>query len=303
MEEIIKHYYGIDIKNLKSIKNGYVFVYGGVKYYFIKYDRDKSEIGSLFEITNDLFNKNVLIDTFIITNTNEYYVNYNNDVYVLLKVNSIEKDIFNIKDVINFNNKIILNNDYNIHLNWANLWMEKIDIFESEIEDFNNGSDWLIESFNYYIGLAENAISYFNNTINEENIKSVHVNLNHKRMNSTIFSGFINNPLNFTFDYEVRDVAEYFKSCFFDNKAIDNDLYYVIDNCFSKVSLRLLFSRMLYPSFYFDNLEKYLTNSITEKEMYIYNERTLEYEEFLFFIYENINKKFKIPSIDWLCKR
>lgn len=42
------------------------------------------------------------------------------------------------------------------------------------------------------------------------------VSLGHKRLNKYVLSGLINNAINFTFDYEIRDTALYIETKFFD---------------------------------------------------------------------------------------
>ena len=193
------------------------------------------------------------------------------------------------------NDKIKLSGD------WATLWEKKIDEFEISISEINDEYPLIQESFSYYIGLAENAISYFKDTINEEDMKDVKINLNHRRIDESAKSANINNPLTFTFDYEVRDIAEYIKSKFFkgiiDFDEIDDLL---ISNNFSRASLRILFSRLLYPSYYFDEVKNIFIYDENENIVKTYINKCEIYEDFLIDIYNLINKKVNIPPIEWL---
>lgn len=301
MKETIKYYFNVFPTNIYEIDNGYYFYINDVKYYFVKYQRNPEEIEFLVRISNELYNKKILVDTFIKNKDGSFFVNLNNDVYVLLRVNSIESDAYNIKDIIYFNDLLILNTKYNINTDWANLWMKKIDDYETEISEFNTEYPLVQESFNYYVGLAENAISYFKDTLLEENIDEVKINLNHKRVHSKAYSGFINNPLTFTFDYEMRDVSEYIKSKFFEGEEeVYDDIEYILMGNYSKASLRMFYSRLLYPSYYFDELEKLLTEETEEKNLLKYIDKIEEYEEFLRFVYKRINRKVSLPVVQWL---
>ena len=301
MKETIKFYYNVYPEKIYEIDNGYYFYLNDIKYYFIKYERDINETNFLIDITNKLYKRNVLVDTFIKNKDGNFVININNENYVLLRVNSIENDIYNLKDIMYFNNLLISTNNYNISNNWSNLWKKKVDDIENEFNDLNNEYPLLRMSIDYYVGLAENAISYFNDTLIEEDVTSVKINLNHKRIPSITYSGFINNPLNFTLDYEVRDFAEYLKSHFFSND-IDYDYVYEVltTNIFNKASLRILFARLLYPSYYFDLVKNIFEGNNEEKDVIKYLNRINDYQMFLQDIYNIISKKYSIPVVEWI---
>ncbi len=298
MKETIKYYYNVYPDSLEEIENGVYFYLNGYKYYFVKYDRNPVEIAFLVQISNELFKRNILVDTFIKTKDNNFFVNVNEKVYVLLRVNSIENDVYDLKDIIDFNNKIVT--DKQIHMGWANLWMKRVDDLENEISEYNTEYPLIRESFDYYVGLAENAISYFNDILIEEDIRAVKINLNHKKILNPTCSGLINNPLTFTFDYEVRDIAEYIKTSFFEGEFYLEDIYEVLKRNFSRASLRMLYARLLYPNYYFNALERVFVLDEEEKIINKYVEKINEYEKFLDEVYKIINKKVSIPPVQWL---
>jgi len=304
MRETIRYYYNIYPKEISEIDNGCYFYFNGFKYYFLKYTRNVNEIKLLADMSNDLYNKNILVSTFILSKDNNYSVKVDDDIYVLLRVNSIENDSFNLKDVVYFNNLLISKDNLVISEDWASLWMKKVDSFEMEVSEINTEYPILQESFDYYVGLAENAISYFKDTSLEEDIKSAKINLNHKRIDANVYSGHINNPLTFTFDYEVRDVAEYIKSKFFDGILDFDEIEdFILDSNLSKASMRLLFSRLLYPSYYFDALVKIFVYDESDEILSRYIDRVNEFEDLLLDIFNLISKKYNIPPIEWLINR
>ena len=298
MKETINYYYNVYPNSLSKIDNGVYFYLNSFKYYFVKYDRSPSEIDFLVQISNELYNRNILVDTFIKNKDNSFFVKVNDDIFVLLRVNSLENDVYNLNDIIEFNNKIIVSK--HMHVSWSNLWMKRVDDLESELSEYNKEYPIVRETFDYYVGLAENAISYFNDTLTQEDINSVKINLNHKKIFTPTYCGFIYNPLTFTLDYEVRDIAEYIKSSFFDDSFYIEDIYEVLKKNYSKASLRLLYARLLYPNYYFNALEKIFV--LDEKEVIInkYVGKISEYEKLLDQIYKIINKKVSLPPVEWL---
>ena len=299
MKETINYYYNVYPEKVYEINNGCYFYFNTYKYYFITYDRDKSEIDFLVKITNDLYNRNILVDTFIVSKNKTYYVVVGEKIYVLLRVNSIENDIYNLSDIRYFNNLLITETKISLNSDWGILWKNKVDKFESEVSEFNMDYPLIEESFDYYIGLTENAISYFENAfLSSEN---VNVCLCHKRLPKNVYSGFINNPLTFAFDYEVRDVAEYIKVKFFEDYLDFNEVEDILSK-FNRKSLMFLFSRLLYPSYYFDLVKKIIEEDEEEVKLLNYINRVNEYEDLLLDIYNVMNKKYNMPPVEWLKK-
>lgn len=299
MKETIKFYYNVYVEKLYEINNGCYFYYSDFKYYFISYDNELGKLEELFKISNDLYNRNVLVSTFILTKDNKRYVEKEGKIYVLLRVNSIEEDIISISELIGFNNSIILNNNI---VSWSSLWSKKVDMFESEISELNTDYPLIQSTFDYYVGLSENAISYVNNTFLEEDKSSFRVNLNHKRINEC-YQGYINNPLTFTFDYSVRDIAEYTKYNFFNNSLNISELESVLFSSFSKGEIRLYYARLMYPTYYFDMVKDIFIYDKSESELNKYIDKIEEYEYFLQDMYYVLKKKFNIPPVEWVVNK
>ena len=297
MKETINYYYNVYPNKIVEINNGCYFHFNDFKYYFIETTKTIEELDFLVKVSNNLYNKNILVDTFIINKNKSFYVSLNNKVYVLLRVNTLENDKYSLKDLIYFNKKLILNTSDLVP--WDILWSKKIDIFENEISEFNIDYPLIQESFDYYVGLAENAISYFVDIKETENMNETSISLSHKRLNKEVLSGLINNPINFTFDYEIRDIALYIQSKFFDDVL---DFEEVVDTLkiLNKVNLRLLYCRLLYPVYYFDQVKLILEEDIDEKTLLKYITKAKEYEILLIDIFNIISKKYNLEKIEWL---
>lgn len=299
MKETINYYYNVYPEKVYEISNGCYFYFNTFKYYFVTYERDKSEIDFLFNVTNNLYNRNVLVDTFILSNNKRYYIEVGDKIYVLLRVNSIENDIYGLNDLVYFNKLLLTNSKIGLNSDWSILWKRKVDKFESEISEFNGDFPLVEESFDYYVGLTENAICYFENASLSEG--DVNICLCHKRMPKKVYSGFVNNPLNFAFDYEVRDVSEYIKIKFFEDYLDFEEVERVLTG-YNRKSLMFLFSRMLYPSYYFDLTKRIIEGEEVEEKLLTYVNKACEYEDLLLEIYHVIIKKYNVPAVEWLKK-
>ena len=303
MKETIKFYYNVYIEKLYTTDMGSYFYMSGFKYYFLEFNRDIKEIDILVKMSNDLYNKGILVDTFILTKDNKYFVYVEDKIYVMLRVNSIEEDKYNLKDIVYFNNLLIVKNENLLNNNWATLWMKKVDDFEEEISELNTDYPLIQNTFDYYMGLAENAISYVNDTFIDEKPSDFKVNLNHKRIKEA-YQGYVNNPLTFTFDYSVRDIAEYVKYKFFNNTLEIDELEDLIFNYnFTRGELRLLYARLLYPSYYLDTIKDIFILDKDESVLKKYINKQEEYEYFLKDIYHTIKKKIEIPPVEWLVNK
>ena len=111
--------------------------------------------------------------------------------------------------------------------------------------------------------------------------------------------------MNITFDYRVRDVAEYIKNSFFNkNYNIFNELViYLRKNYLSLMEVRLLISRLLYPSFYFDMYEDILIDNKEEKIILDVVSKLDEYEDYLNKVISFFKMNYDVYEIEWIKKR
>lgn len=297
MKETINYYYNVYPKKIVEINNGCYFYFNDFKYYFVETSKSIEEIEFLVKVSNLLYKRNIFVDTFIMSKNKTFYVVLNDKIYILLRVNALENDKYSLNNLIYFNNLLLLKN--NNVVPYDVLWGKKIDMFESEMADLNIDYPIIQESFDYYVGLAENALSYYVDIKETENMNDAKVSLGHKRLNKYVLSGLINNPINFTFDYEIRDTALYIETKFFDGVL---DFEEVVDALkkFNRLDLRLLFSRLLYPMYYFDQVKLILEEDVDEKTLIKFIRKSRAYEMLLLDVFNVINKKYNIPKVEWL---
>ncbi len=296
MKNFLEYYY--DFLNITvHEKDKYYYIdYNNNIYLFMPTIRNVNEINAIYLLSNNLIRYHKII----LNKTKSPITILNNKPYVLLKLSNVQNDIsksdlLNDRVTLTRNNSILLRND------WVNLLEKKIDYIEYQRIHFNNKYELLDSTLDYYIGMAENAIAYINSTnLSQKKSYLDDLIICHRRIkDSTRFSFY--NPLDLIIDHPSREVSEYLKIIFLKDMYdinILNDIFTSLT--LSEYGYRLLFGRMLYPSFYFDEYEKIINENSEEKEILKIIKRQKEYENYLNMIYKFINQKNKIPSIDWI---
>lgn len=290
MKNALNYYYNLNIETIHQKNKNYYFKINNSQFLLLEYLEDD---------VNEIYNLNIYLTQIfkfhkiILNKDNSPLTIINEKKYILLELIDYNNNL-TINDIIKINN-IPINKNLKFKQNdWFSLWVNKIDYFEYQINQIGKKYPLIRESFNYYIGLAENAISLMK-TVKNENI---YLSLSHKRIN-TAFDLY--NPLNLIIDIRVRDICEYLKYNFFENKDILNDLNNFLHyNNLSNDELLCFLARMLFPTYYFDLYEKIIKNEIKEEEIKKIIFKANKYEEILKYIYLNI--KNNNIYIEWLEK-
>ena len=275
-------------------------------YYFVIYDRKIDDINAIYDFNRKMISSNILVNE-IINNKDSSVVTYVNKIpYILMKIYvNINKNITLAEISYLSNSKILYSNNL-MRSNWALLWIRKIDYLEYHHEHNYQKYPLLSSSFDYFIGLSENAISYLNNTIKNMSPDDSDIGvISHDIINidDTIYSLY--NPLNIIIDHKARDLAEYIKNSFFnDNFAIFEELdEYFKYNYFSFYGINLLVARILYPSFYFDRYDEIVNEKIQESSILKITSRIDEYEKYLQDVFNYLKKYYNIKDVEWIMKK
>ncbi|MBQ9853486.1 MAG: hypothetical protein IJO57_00445 [Bacilli bacterium] len=296
MINFLEYFYNIKINKINNNHKYYSFNHNNYLYKLYIYE-ENNDINLLYNICQKL-STNTLISEIIKNKNNEIITTYNNINYILIKIYINPKKEISLNEISHINNSLYTEN---LNIDWGQLWSKKIDYLENLIHENGKKYPLITDSFNYYVGLAENAISYYNNIEKNDNQKYY---ITHKKIkiNDTIESLY--NPLNIIFDYKVRDLAEYIKISFFkNNKNIFNELsIYLKNNNLSQRDIKLLISRILYPSFYFYMYEDIIIDEKEEKIILKLIERTDNYELYLLNIISFLKRIYDIEEIKWLKK-
>ncbi len=308
MKELLKNFYNVyDIELIENSEYSY-FIFNEKKYFFVPYKRSEDELQELLTLNQELINKNIPTGKFIINNQNSFITIDNNKKYVLIEMPLNDNTEYNVLDMIDLAKILVVGNKKSIlyRNNWADLWSSKVDYFEYQIRQLGKDKTIILNSFSYYIGLAENAIIYVNNTTKKYQISvNEKITLQRKRVVFPNIALNYFNPINYVIDIEVRDIASYFKSLFFNSYE---DLFIEVNAYFKKRKLgiygyQLLYARLLYPSFYFDIYEKVIEGDLDEETLIPIINKANDYELFLKDMYKIISKYAPIERVDWLLKK
>ncbi len=308
MKELLEKYYNVyDIDVLENTSFSY-FVFQDKKYYFVPYVRSDEEFQELFSLNEELIKKGIPTGKFVLNNQNSYITLYEKKQFVLLEMplNCLEE--YNVLDMVSFAEQLIISSKKSIlyRNSWADLWSAKADYFEYQIRQLGKDKPIILNSFSYYIGMLENAIAYVNNTTKKYQLSvNERITLQRRRVvfPNTLLNYF--NPLNYVIDIEVRDIASYFKSLFFNSYE---DLFTEVHAFFKRRKLgiygyQLLYARLLYHSFYFDIYEKVMEGEVEESALLPIINKTEEYELFLKDMWEIISMYAPIERLDWIANK
>ena len=299
MNNIIDYYYNLRKVDIINIDNNYLIMDNN-DYSYLLYEVDKNI--NLNNIINILVNiNNSLYGDLILNNNKSYITKIDDKYYVLIRLKGIINDEITLKDIIDNNTKYrTKNNKNNIDLN--SLWSKKIDYLEYQVSELGTNYDEVLNSFSFFVGLSENAISYLN--VNNINYDNTHKTISHLRIkNNTLFIDYYN-PMNILIDYDIRDYAEYIKYKLLITDDIDNDIKYILNNADLSIDdIKLLYARLMFPTFYFDKVEEILIDKKEEKELDKYIDIIPRYINMLKDVYLEINKKgISIDIPEWIIK-
>ena len=296
MNNFIEYFYGIKVDKIVYEKNSYSFIYN--RYFYKLYVFDNSSNTDFLINVNKKMLGNTLVSEIIKNRNGEVLSIYNNIGYILMRIYvNVNKGI-SLKEVVSLSNSLYKDK---LMINWGNLWERKMDYLEDLINENGKKYPLIVDSFNYFVGLAENAISYYNTILIDENYK---FGISHRKIKIDDTIEELYNPLNIIFDYKVRDVAEYMKISFFNgNKnALNEFIWYLNNNYLSIMEAKLLIARLLYPSFYFDMYEDIMIDEKEEKIITNILIKIDEYEIYVAKLIEMISSKYGVDDILWLKK-
>lgn len=304
MKETLEYYYGLDIENIEELDGKYHIKQENQDYFFVFYNRGIEELEDIINVSNEMVKKGINVHKILINRNNSFLTKVGEYNYILFAVSNLNEE-YDIFDMVKISEKLVLNNNKsNLYRNnWGTLWSEKIDYFEYQVRELSIEKDVVKNSFSYYVGMAENAISYVNNTNMKYGGDAYRIVLSHRRVFYPNYKLNYLNPLSFVFDLEVRDIAEYLKAMFF-----KKDVGFCLDELSSYLKIRhlslyeyqMLYARLLYPTYYFDVYESVMNKNGDEEQLVNIIKKCDSYEEFLKKAYLEISKYAKIDKIEWI---
>ncbi len=307
MSNYINYYYTIYPDAIHEQNKTFYFIYNDEKYFFMPYNRPYEDVKYLYELNVEMIRRGSLVHE-IILNKDKSAITLVNDIpYILMRVYINEHNGIKLNDIVfmSISNLNIKPNQTLDRTDWKGLWSAKMDYFEYQISQIGKKYPIICECFSYYIGIAENAIAYVRNTMLEvEKTPYDTFSVAHKRIKEDYTDFDIYNPLSLIIDYSVRDISEYIKAKFFASEDVWPEIEDYFNNYeLSIFSKRMLYARLLFPSYFFDVYEAIVEGKLNEEYILSIVYKTTEYEEFLNEFHIFINRGNLIPQIDWLTKK
>lgn len=300
MKNVIMFYYNINPTKIYQIGCKYWFSYGGYKYLFIEYKHIHSNINDMINLIKKLHQLNIPVHDIIFNKNNQIITSVEGKNFVLMK-QKVKDDYLSLQDITNFSNRtmnqIILSDDYKKRKNWKELWSNKIDFFEYQISQFGMKYSYLRESFDYFVGLAENAIAYCNE-VNDE-----YYSISHRRLKCKMSYEEFYNPFELIVDFHVRDIVEYFKYKLFHGYLSFCEVEYYLSYHISIREYSAFYVRFLFPTPFFDMFENIIDGKKEEKSIQEIIKKIPDYELLLKKIYLYMTKYIDLPIIEWITKK
>lgn len=289
MENILNYYYQLNIIDIKKKDYYYLLTTDEYEQYIFNEIIDSNELKENLDYLN---NTNILYDLLILTKEGNITINYNDKEYALFKVRNNEN-----LNILSFSNLITTGK-----LKWGTLWSNRVDYYLEQIAEVVEQKE-IKYAMDYYISLAEIAISYFNTLSEIYNENTLTFTLSHHIVTSPVDKYMFYNPSNMCFDLSVRDIAEYIKESFFNDILTNYEILSLIDIINLNESLaNYLLVRLIYPSYIFKLYDIFIETKELNKKFYEYMKKSREYETLLSTIYNKLKLKYSIKAYIYFFK-
>lgn len=290
MKSILNYFYNINVIDIDKYKD----------YFIVKTDEDEFLLSEIYDfdllkkIIDYLNGSNVLYHLLIYNKENDIVFNYEDKNYALFKVR-FDKDYQ--ENIFSFSNLILTGK-----CNWGEVWSNRVDYYYQQVDEIIilNEVKYIM---NYYIGLAEIAITYYNNLANIYNINDLKYVISHMVINSPIDLYYFLNPTNMCIDLCIRDVAEYIKYSFYNDILTNEEIIMIISKLELNDALANYFLvRLIYPSYIFRLFDNYIETGVVDNKLYSYVKKSREFESLLGNIYLFLKNKFDIKAFIYFFK-
>jgi len=207
---------------------------------------------------------------------------------------------------------------------WKALWEKRLDQLEKfwQSQVMNHPTDvfdqLFIESFPYYLGVAENAIQYVVDTEMDDTPQMTDAaTICQERFTPLLWhqTKRLKLPFEWVYDHPTRDIAELIRYMMIEKKKdweqtiVQFVTDYERNYSLSSFGWRLLFARLLFPLHYFETVERYYQTG-NEEQKSIYRDRleailhdVNRSEQFMRNFYGSLRlpiDKLGIRKLDWL---
>ncbi len=291
---------------------------------------EEEELFELYQLSQFMIDKREpYVASFVLTKKNHLFFEENQVRYVVMKCSAYTEGRSTQpgRDLARFHAKARIY-PYQVTKTqrigqWKVLWEKRLDQLEMfwrgkvQTQPLTQFEKMFVESFPYYLGLAENAIQYLVDTeLDEEPLPNDSGTICHQRFHSTTWNPvfMIKSPVDWVFDHASRDLAEYMRHLYFEKQEqlkLEGFRFleeYDRTSPLSPFSWRLIYSRLLFPIHYFECVEEYYLSPedvkpLFEEELNRILNNSAQYEAFLRAYSSMLSMKTKrimLPNIEWL---
>ena len=292
MKNVIYTYYNILLDEINKDSNNYFFYFNNDLYIFYLVLNDINVVELIYNFIKE---NNIESFEIVLNKDGKLFCDVDNKKYSLLKIKGILKYEIKFEE---FKFYPIDKEPYN----WGELWSERLDYYEIQLRELGYNYQTVLNSFGMFSGLAENAILYFNMSKRMFNDNEV-VGIVHNRMNYPCYLIDYNNPLNLVIDYNIRDIAEYIKSYLLSDAYDVNNVLLLLERLnVNNLMFNLLYSRLMYPTFYFDVFDKIILEDGKDSDIVYVLNVVDKYLDMLNKVYLKFKDKYSMLNVEWLNK-
>lgn len=289
MENILNYYYQLNVIDIQKTTYYYLITTDEYENYIFNEIIDSNELKEVLDYLN---NTNILYNLLILTKEGNLTITYNDKEYALFKVRNT-----NTPNILSFTPYLTTNK-----INWGTLWSNRVDYYLEQLKEIVDQKE-IKYAMDYYIGLAEIAISYYNNLSEIYPNNNLIYTLSHHITTSPIDKYLFYNPSNICFDINIRDISEYIKESFFNDILTNTEILSLIDKInLNEALANYLLVRLIYPSYMFKIYDNYIETKNLSNKFYEYMKKSREYETLLSNIYNKLKLKYSIKAYIYFFK-
>ena len=281
MKEFIEYNYDLRCDDLAILNNLLYFKHLDKFYIISNFNRDEVEFE---KVLNYLISNNLKSLKVVMNKKGSYISEFNVKKYVVME-SDCENEIIDFPICIG---GLINENNY-----WNEIWENRVVQLEKHKSELSLNKD-IFYILNYYIGLIEICIYNYNLLIRKYGQKNG-LSIQHNRIEFPMYSFSYYNPVNYLFDFEFRDFAEYLKMRFFYSDFSTDEAISVIDNYnFDNFSINMFFVRLIYPTYFLELYDMQNKNNVYSDLFYDLLKKSSQYENFILKLITAMSSKYEI---------
>lgn len=284
---MISENYNLFPEKIYKKSNEIYFFVNDDKYVMREYVK-KSGIDELLQLSNEMHEKTKGNSSVLVPGVgNNYVYEYKRKKYILMKVNSIERNIL-LDDIIYLTRS---KSEYDSTTKNLEKYKKQIDDIETKLLEFNKEYPKIQQSIDYFIGLSENGIQLLGKLSREEKNQNEGTIIAKIENINEYNNEELNNPLNMEKnDYELA-LANYIKYRIYLLHVDYDEMENIFRN--DKINHLKLYAYLLYQNYYLSDIVKITRNKEEEKIIKKYIDNRKKYSDFLLYYAEKakINMK------------